>query len=169
MRILIVYASKNGTVRVCAERLQDALRGKEVTVCDLARQTPALSEYDIVIAGSSVRFGKLLQPMRSFLAEQEEALKQKKLYLFLCCGLPHESEYYMQKLFSDDLRAHAEEILYFGGSLRLDGLPFWDKLIVRSIRSSIIENEIDDGEYTPSMPGILPETIDRLATQIRHK
>ncbi len=169
MKILIVYASRNGTVRTCVERLAGALSGKDVTVCDLAEGVPDLLPYDLIVAGTSVRFGKLLAPMRAFLKQQKELLKTKKLYLFLCSGLPHESEYYMEKLFAKDLRAHAGETFYFGGSLRLDGLPLFDKLIVRSIRSSIIESEIEDGEYTPSMPGILPETIDRLATYIRQQ
>ncbi len=167
MKILIVYASRNGTVRTCVERLANGLSGKDVTVCDLAVSTPAPEEYDIVIAGTSVRFERLLRPMRDFLKEHEAILREKKLYLFLCCGLPHESEYYLEKLFPRTLRESACEVVYFGGSLRLDGLPFFDKLIVRSIRSSIAESEIEDGEYTPSMPGILPEAIDRLATQIR--
>ena len=37
------------------------------------------------------------------------------------------------------------------------------------MRSSIMENEIEDGEYTPSLPGILPETIEKLATYTKEE
>ncbi len=168
MKVLIAYASKNGSVRHCAERLVSVLKGIDITVADLAEGLPGdLSEYDTVVVGASIRFGKLLKPARAFLAEQKKTLLQKRLCLFLCCGLAHEYEYYRERVFPKELRDAAYQNLYFGGSLRLDGLPFFDKLIVRSIRSSIMESEIEDGEYTPSLPGLLHENIDRMATYIR--
>ncbi len=167
MKILIVYASHNGGVRTCVERLEAALTGMDVTVADLAQTTPILDGYDTVILGASIHFGKLLEPAKRFVKANKEALLTKRLFLFLCCGLAHEYEYYREHVFSKELAAVAEQSLYFGGSLRLDGLSFWDRLVVRSIRSSIAESEIEDGEYTPSMPGLLPENVDRLATQLR--
>lgn len=169
MKILIAYASKNGTVKECVDRLCKGLSGLDVTVADLAKTTPNVSEYDLVVTGASVRFGRLLAPERKFLKENREVLTQKTLCLFLCCGMAHEYEYYRENLFPKELRDAACQNLYFGGSLRTDGLPFFDKLIVRSVRSSIMESEIEDGEYTPSMPGILPENIERMATYIRMK
>jgi hypothetical protein len=78
-------------------------------------------------------------------------------------------EYYRDVLFPKDLLNSAEEILYFGGTLRLDGHSFWERRVIRSIRAHIMESEIDDGEYTPSLPGILPENIDRTATYVREE
>jgi len=54
MRILIGYASKTGTAKICAEMLCEELRGQEVTVADLEREQPSLQEYDVVILGASV-------------------------------------------------------------------------------------------------------------------
>ena len=169
MKILIAYASKNGTVRECVNRLLDSLGGLDVTVADLNQETPNAAEYDLVVTGASVRFGRLLKAERRFLTEQAETLQRKTLCLFLCCGLAHEYEYYRENLFPKALRAQAYQSLYFGGSLRTDGLSLFDKLMVKTIRSSIAESEIEDGEYTPSMPGILPENIERMATYIRMK
>lgn len=167
MKILIAYASKHGTTKECAERLGACLEGKDFYVADLSIETPDVKNFDICLVGGSVRFGRLQKEARVFLKEQEEALCQKPLGLFFCCGLPHENEYYRDVLFSKKLREHAFEILYFGGSLRLEGLSFFEKMLVRSIRSSIAESEFEDGEYTPSLPGILPETIERLAVRVR--
>lgn len=167
MKILIAYASQNGTVADCVRRLQEQLKNIDVTLADLAKETPDASQYDIVITGSSVRFGKLLKAEREFLQEQKAALLQRPLALFLCCGYAHEYEYYREKLFSRELTEHAYQSLYFGGSLKKEGLGFFDKIAVKAMRSSIIESEIDDGEYTPSLPAILPENIEILATYTR--
>ena len=167
MKILIAYASKYGTTRSCVERLTDALKGLDVTVADLATQQPDVATYDIVVAGSAVYMGRLLPDARIFFKQNADALAEKRLYLFLCCGISHEYEYYREVVFPKILRDAAEQSVYFGGRLSTDGLSLKDKLIVRSIRSSILESEIEDGEYTPSLPGTLPENIDRMATYIR--
>lgn len=167
MKILIAYASKYGTTRSCVERLTDALKGLDVTVADLATQQPDVTTYDIVVAGSAVYMGRLMPAARKFFQQNADALTQKRLFLFLCCGISHEYEYYREVVFPKALRDAAEQSLYFGGRLSTDGLSLVDKLIVRSIRSSILESEIEDGEYTPSLPGTLPENVDRMATYIR--
>ena len=170
MKILIAYTSKHGTTEECVQRLQQHLHGLDVTLKNLAQApSPSLVEYDIVVVGGSVQFGKFHPALRLFLKENLEVLKQKRLALFLCCGLAHEYEYYEEVLFAKELRAAAFQMLYFGGSLRTDGLPFLDKLLVRHLRTTIAENEIEDGEYTPSMPGILPENIETMASYIRRE
>lgn len=167
MRILIAYASKTGSVTSCVERLKASLKGLDVTLADLDREAPGLDGYDTVITGASVRFGRLLPAERKFLKENKDALLQKRLYLFLCCGIAHEYEYYREVVFPREIRDAAIERVYFGGRLSYDGLNFFEKLLVRHLRTSIAESEIEDGEYTPSLPGLLPENVDRLASLIR--
>lgn len=169
MKILIAYASKTGTVTDCVQRLMKCLEGLNVTAVDLSEQTPNVADYDIVVTGASVRFGRLLKTERRFLAANKAVLAQKTLFLFLCCGIAHEYEYYRERLFPRELRDCAYQSLYFGGRLSLDGLTFPEKLVVRHLRTSLMESEIEDGEYTPSLPGILPENIERMATYIRAK
>ena len=167
MKILIAYASRHGAAALCAEQLKSLLHGFDVTVADLAREQPDPVGYDVVLAGGSVYFGKLLPACRNFLQANRSTLAEKRLGLFLCCGLAHESEYYMEKFFPRELRASAFQVSYFGGRLQKDGLSFWERLIVRSMRSSILESEIEDGEYTPTMPGLLPENVERMAGMAR--
>lgn len=169
MKILIAYASKNGTTKQCIERLHNALHGLDVTVADLGEETPNAADFDIVITGSSVRFARLLPAERRFLKEQKEALQKTKLILFLVCGISHEFEYYRDVLFPKELRNHALFTVYFGGTLRYENHTFWERRVIHSIRSRIMESEIEDGEYTPSLPGLLPENIDRTATYVREE
>jgi hypothetical protein len=35
------------------------------------------------------------------------------------------------------------------------------------MRASILESEINDGEYTPTLPSILPENIEKMETYVR--
>jgi len=168
MKILIAYASKHGTTATCVERLTDRWRGLDVTAINLEQQSVDPAEYDAVVFGSSVYFGKLRPAARDFLKKYESVLLQKMTVLFLCCGLTVEAEYYKKKLFPAALRESAFDVLFFGGSLSTRGLSFFEKMAVRSMRSALYEESIDNGDYSaPSLPGILPENIDKLATEFR--
>ncbi|MBQ7346334.1 MAG: flavodoxin domain-containing protein [Clostridia bacterium] len=170
MKILIAYASKHGTTQKCVERLMRNLQGMEVEAVNLEQATVDPNIYDMVVFGASVYFGKLRPAARRFLTEYEALLMQKPLALFLCCGLTEEYEHYRQKLLPAALRENAFQTAFFGGSLSTEGLSFLEKLLVRSIRSSLYEESIDNGDYTaPSLPGILPENIDKLATYLRQE
>lgn len=167
MKILIAYASKYGTVQTCVERLAANLKGKDVTTVALDREPADPSAYDMILFGSSVYYGKMLPSAQRFLKMHEKTLLCKKTALFLCCGLEGEYEYYCEKFFSEALRAHAFEIMHFGGTLKLEGRSFFDKLLLRSIRSSLFEADMDNGEYSPTYPVILPENVDKLASRVR--
>ena len=169
MKILVAYDSGNGTVKTAVDRLIQPLQAMDVSAVSLNDTKPDLSEYDIVIVGASVRFGKLRKAARSFLQENESVLLQKTFGLFFCCGLTEEQDYYAEKLFSPTLREAAFHFAFFGGSLNTEGLKFTDKMLVRSMRSSLFEKEMDDGNYVPNLPYILPENIDLMARKIIEK
>ena len=169
MKILIAYAGKNGTTKECVERFERAMGHVAVEAVDLNAHDVQVSEYDLCILGGCVRFGRLQKSLRRLFKTQGEELLKRPLALFFCCGLTHENEYYSEVLFPKTLRQHAFATVYFGGSLRTDGLPFVEKMLVKSIRSAIAESDIEDGEYTPAMPGILPENIEKLAADVRRK
>ncbi len=170
MKVLIAYAGKHGTTRMCVDRLVCGLpRGMESKTALLSEEQPDPSDYDLVIFGSSVYFGKLRKEANAYLDAYRDILLQKPLGLFLVCGLAHEYEYYRDKLLSDALRGHAFATLYFGGSLSAKGLSFVEWVLVKSMRSHLFEEDINNGEYTPTLPAILPESIDCMATYLRRE
>ena len=128
--------------------------GGNVTLCDLDRETPALSDYDLVIVGGSVRFGKVRRATVDFLRDHAAELAAKPLGIYLCCGFGHEFEGYREKWIPEELRRTAFCVTTFGGTLSPENQSFFDKLLIRWMRSTIIESELDDGEYTPTLPGI---------------
>lgn len=167
MRILLAYTSKNGSTASCVQRLASGLSGLDVTVCDLAKEVPNAAEFDMVIVGAAVHHNRFPAPVTRFLREEKEILKNKKLGLFLLCGIAEEQDYYKEKLFPAELRDKAFEVAFWGGSLRYDGLKFWDKFFVWNLRSQIVEADMSEGEYIASMPGLLPENVDRMASLAR--
>ena len=169
MKILIAYTSKNGTTADCVARLALHLQGLDVTVTDLTKTPVRISDFDLVIIGGSVHHARLDPALKNLFKEQREDLLHVRLGLFLVCGLAHEYEYYEETLLPRELRDSAFATMYFGGTLRKEGLPFFDRMIVGSLRSRIMESEIEDGEYTPSLPGILPESIERMAAYARRE
>ncbi len=167
MNVLIAYTSKTGTTAECVDRLRKHLNGMNVSTVELDKKMPELDTCDIFVLGAPVRFGKLPKSVREFLKSNEQKILEKPHALFLCCGLAHEYEFYIERLYSDELRRSAFLVESFGGTLDYKGQNFFEKLLIHAIRSSIRENEIEDGEYTPEMPGILPENIGKMATYIR--
>ncbi len=169
MKILIVYASKTGTAASCAERLREELHGGNVTLADLEQEPPDLAGYDVVVLGSSVRFGKARPRFREYLNEKREELLGIPHGFFLCCGFGHEFERYSEAIFDGELGASAFAMLNFGGLLKLPNAGFFEKLFLRWVRTDIRESEIEDGEYTPTLPGILPENISMMASFVRNQ
>ena len=167
MKVLIAYASKTGTAASCAERLESELRGVDVTLADLEKEAPELDAYDVVVLGSSVRFGKTRASFQAYLKSNREALLQKEHGFFLCCGFGHEFERYEKKAIDEGLRETAFASMTFGGLFKLPNASFWERFLLRQVRAEIRESEIEDGEYTPTLPSILPENISMMASKIR--
>lgn len=167
MKVLIAYASKTGTAAECAEMLRGELHGAEVTVADLAKETPAPGGFDVVIVGGSVRYGKLRREAADYLAAQHDAIAAVPHAFFLCMASGHEFEETGEKLFPADLRAGAFAVLNFGGRLKLKNAGLFERILLHAVRSRIRENEMEIGEYTPTLPDILPENISRMASAAR--
>ncbi len=167
-RILIAYASKTGTAEECVEMLGEELKGLDLTVVDLEREMPQVSEFDAVILGSSVRFGKLRPSVQRLIQEQGEQISQIPHGLFLCCGFGHDFEEYSEKRFPKPMRDSAFAVLNFGGRLKLERAGWMERFFLYRVRCAIRESEIEDGEYTPTLPSILPENVSMMASLLRN-
>lgn len=82
MRVLVTYASKNGSTEEIAETIADELLayGLDV-VCRSAHDTDA-ADVDAVILGSAVYAGRWLRPARHFLKEQSDLLRRMPFWIF---------------------------------------------------------------------------------------
>lgn len=167
MKVLIAYASKTGTAAECAEMLQKELRGADVTVADLAREKPDVRGFDAVVIGGSIRYGKLRRDAADYLTTQQDALAAVPHGLFLCLSSGHEFEEISEKVFPAALRESAFAVMNFGGRLRLKRAGLFERILLHAVRSRIAESEMELGEFTPTLPDILPENIARMAGAVR--
>ena len=163
MNILIAYATKTGTARELCTLLKTLLPNHEVTLTDLAAEQPRVTDFDYVVLGAPVRFGKLHRAARAYIKENSKALAAVPHTLFLCCAFADQFENYAEMVYDKELLESADEVVYFGGDLNLSKQRGFDKLLVRMMRSSIRDSEDDEA----MLPGPLPEHVRLLADRLK--
>ena len=156
MKMLIAYATKTGAAAQCAKRLAALLPG--AVVCDLSRETPALSDYDAVIVGGGVRMGRLYRAARDFLRANEGALLQKRRGLFLCSGFPDQAKDALSQNVPAALLAHAVYADSLGGELDAQKLRGMSRLIAAMAQKS---------RPDAPPPRILDARVEELAATMR--
>lgn len=148
-KTLILYASQYGYGAECANQLR-SLMPEEVTLVDLTKATnPELDGYDTIIVGGSVYMGKAMRQTIDFCAANESALLQRKLGLFLCCGLPQNVEQSFAASFSEPLRKHATVSGCFGGELRLGKMKPMHKMIANMMQKAGGKSGIEPPKPNP--------------------
>ena len=115
MSTLIVYSTKTGASRVCAELL--AKKIKTSSLCDLRIGMPDIRSYDTVAIGSGVRFGRLYKPAVNFIKENADALRSKTIAFYLCNADPNRLEDIIEKDIPGNLIHVSKCIMSFGGKL----------------------------------------------------
>ena len=121
MNILIAYASKSGTTETCGHILVNEMNG-HATLVDLTQTDPLLDEYDVILIGGPIRFGRLHSSVKKFMKNHLKELKQKEIGLFICCGFAEEADQYFQNNFPAELLEHAIIMECFGGEIRKQAL-----------------------------------------------
>jgi len=134
MSTVIVFASKYGFTKECAQKVADGLNG-EVDIIDLGSTKQVdLSAYDRVIIGGSVYVGKIRKEVSVFCTENLDVLKEKNLGLFIC-GMQEESvlKQELADNFPQELIDEAKSKQYLGGMFNFDKAGFLDKAIMKKI------------------------------------
>lgn len=169
LKIAVIYATKTGTARECAERLGRCLQRQEVNLFELGKdKIPPLGGFDTVVLGGAVRFGKADKRLRRFLKERERELKTARTGYFICCAFADLAEEYIGETFGKELLDRAVFAENFGGELKpAKQKNIFAKLAVRAMINDIEENgDSDDESEARTMPGIVPEAIAGAAEKI---
>lgn len=117
MKTLVIYGSRKGCTKACAEVL--GARGDNVTVLDVNEAAQSNCEaYDTVILGSSIWAGQIHRKMSRFIENNREVLLKKKLGLFICSGELEEDHFSIN--FPGDILAHATDRQLFGGKMDIN-------------------------------------------------
>lgn len=165
MKILIVYATKTGSTRECAQMLKESLAPHTVTLCDVSCEDISPNGYDKVIVGTYIRFGKGAKRIAAYLRKYENELREKHASYFICCAYADMADTYIEETFGKALLDASEHTANFGGTLKTDRQKnFIMKLIVRAMRNDIVENgESDDEAFCRTLPELLPSEINKFA------
>lgn len=134
MNTLIAYSTKHGATRKNAEALAKELPGP-VTLVNLKSEPEIdISPFDTVIIGAGVYAGQAGKEVGGFCARNLEALKAKRLGLFICCWSEGEqAQQQLQSVFPGELLESAVVRDVLGGELNLTDMNLLERLIVRMI------------------------------------
>jgi len=129
METIIIYGSKYGYTEDCVKSLADQIKG-EVFLFNISNEKiPSIDEFDNIIIGGSIYMGQIQKKLKLYCTQNVNSLVNKRLSLFLCCGLPESFEQTLKNSFPDELLKKAVAKECFGGELRTDRMNFADKMI----------------------------------------
>ena len=158
MDILIVYAGKTGTTEKCAGIIGQKL--KNAKVVNLLQESPDIRNYDIIIIGGSVRYGRINSKARNFINKNKSALLGKKTAYYICCGFADGGKKYLEESIDKELLDNSVAYETFGGELDENKQKGLDKLVAKFVHKAI-----EDGKIK-AKPEILYDNIDRFITRI---
>lgn len=115
MKTLLLYATKSGAARECAELLAKELT--DCTVCDLRHAIPNPELFDTIIVGSGIRFGKIYKPAAKFIQQYKNVLLTKSVSFYFCNCETETFQNAVEKNIPKELLMHADCIKSFGGKM----------------------------------------------------
>ena len=144
MKTLLLYATKHGATREVAQRIAKLLDG--AVLHDLKQGgVPSLAEYDCIIIGGSIYAGMLRKEAKTFAAQNADALRGKRLGLFLCgMDASQEQAFFKANIPADILQA-AKATSFMGGIFDPKKAGAMGRLIVKvAAKQSEYIDSIDD-------------------------
>lgn len=155
MNILIAYSSHTGVARFCAESLKNHMPGS--VLCDLSKEKPNPSAYDLVVIGSCVRMGAFDKHAAEYLENCAPILAKKPLGVFVTCGYDEKSGEYFKSNLPEPLFSHALKVS-FGGKLDPDGARGLDRFMIKLMAKAAAK----EGETMAFHPERIPEFAAQL-------
>jgi len=144
MNTLILYATKHGAAREIARRIAEAMGG--AALHDLKQgELPSLSGFDCVVIGSSLYAGMVRREAKAYLAQNADALREKRLGLFLCGMDASREKEGFEANFSPDILRAATATAFLGGIFDPKKAGVMGRLIMKAAAGQNgYTNTIDD-------------------------
>lgn len=136
MKAVIIYSSQYGCTEKAVKLLQQKIQHGIKAVNVAREKAPDLSRFDTVILGGPIYIGKMHKAMSAYMKQNCEALKAKRLALFVCAGEqdPAVMEKQFASAFPEELYSRALLREAFGGELYWDRLSSLTKLMLRMVK-----------------------------------
>ena len=133
MKTLIVYGTKHGTTEKCSDFLKDKVRGEVVTINIKKENMPDITEFNNIVIGGSIYMGQIQKEVKNFCMENINALKEKRVGLFIC-GLNEKNvESQLNNAFPKELLTNAVAKECFGGEFIFKNMNFFERFIVKKV------------------------------------
>lgn len=133
MKSIIIYASKHGCAEKAANLLYDELSGIKEIVNIKENSQINISNFDTVIIGGSIYGGNIQKEIKKFIDKNLSVLLDKKIGLFLCCGMEKDYKKQLENSFPKELLNHVTVDGYFGYEFNIDKMGFVEKSLVKLI------------------------------------
>jgi menaquinone-dependent protoporphyrinogen oxidase len=141
MNTLIVYGSKYGTTKKCAEMLQKELEGDVQLVNIREKNDIDIRKYETVIIGSPVYLGEIDKGIKKFCYQNIERLRDKNIGLFICCMNPQESEKQIKQNFPKPLLDRAMVREDFGGEFLMEKMSLAERWAIRAVAKTLARKD----------------------------
>ena len=156
MKNIIIYSTKYGSVKKCAELLKSKLKDETIIFDTKEKSSPDISNFDNIILGGSIYAGRMQSSLKKFIEKNINVLLQKNVALFSCSGAQDtEGESYIKNNFPEELYNHAVAKELFGSELFFNMLNPLEKFAIKMITKS-----------TDDVKNIKEENIEKLAKKI---
>lgn len=134
MKTLIVYASRRGSTRSCAELIVKS-QGCDARLVDLGSEpVPGLEGYDAIVLGANAFSKRLNKEASRFARQNLGALLARPLFLFICSGSDEAGARRLyQASYPAILLSHARRMENFGGRLETSGEPWLMRRILAAM------------------------------------
>ena len=140
-KILILYASVDGQTKKIAAAVHTHLHenGHHASLQDINEFDNELNQFDLVIVGSSIRYGVHHKSIIDFINEQQATLDKKKTAFFsvnLVARKPEKNKAntnpYVIKFFKE-ISWRPQYVDVFAGKLDYQKYPFFDRIMIQFI------------------------------------
>ena len=170
MKIAVLNFGFGNTTVQCCDLLREQLSKQDVEVYQMNEiaMTDLPQNFDVYVLGCSIHRFSVSKKMRRFLKHNGEKLKNKRFFLFMCCGYVDQYEDYLKANFEEEFLQVAEGVSCFGGQLKTEAVSGFDKVVIYFMRRRILDfDPLQEGEYTRVLPCIEVEEIRRMTDRIR--
>lgn len=139
--ILIVYSTTDGHTKEICQRLKRVIENQnhQVTLIPIEKSNVDLGQFDKIVLGASIRYGKHSKGMYEFIAENEAILNKKPNAFFsvnVVARKPDkntpETNPYLKK-FLNQISWKPKSLAVFAGKIDYPSYKFWDRQMIRFI------------------------------------
>ena len=162
METIIIYGSKYGYTEDCVKSLAEQIKGEVILFNIYNEKIPNIDKFDNIIIGGSIYMGQIQKKLKLYCTQNNRSLVNKRLALFLCCGLPENFEQTLKNVFPEELLEKAVVKECFGGDLRTGRMNFADKMISGLMKKAAAKEGKSEVRQMPENISSLAECMNSI-------